>query len=583
MPSSPDGAVQEREHDHLLAGRPAGARVGSGSRAGRRRRRASRAAAAGAAGERVRCGSRDGTQSPSAGDADGRERRSARGSAARSTWAAVTHDTSCSADWPPNSTTRRTRLGDASVGHAAECRQRAMRRPAATGSDRPIAASGSPIRVSHDARAMRMRPSRSPPRSVASCSAATPSVDGATIDSRLGAARASSSCRSWPSATATTSSAPRSRPGAAGLPDRRARSRRRTAIRVADTADRAARPRPPRPRPRLPDRVVGITGCVGKTSTKDLLAAVLAHHATSPRRASGRSTTSSACRSRWSTRRTAPRRRSSRWAPGASATSPTLCDVARPTIGVVTVVAGAHLEVFGTIDDVGAGQGRAGRGAARRRHGGAQRRRRAGGGDGRRGPAPRVLTFGRGAARCGPTAVRLDDELRPRVPAAHARGATPTSRLARPRRAPGHQRAGRRGRRSGGRRRRSTAWPRAWPAPTLSACGWSSTRRPAGARVLNDAYNANPTSMGAALDALAALAGRRGASPCSGRWPSSAPTRRREHAGIAARAPATLGIRVIAVAEPGLRGRRRPDAVASTSTSALGPARARSAPATPSW
>ena len=36
-------------------------------------------------------------------------------------------------------------------------------------------------------------------------------------------------------------------------------------------------------RDRLPDRVVGITGSVGKTSTKDLLASVFGPPAASPR------------------------------------------------------------------------------------------------------------------------------------------------------------------------------------------------------------------------------------------------------------------------------------------------------------
>ena len=90
--------------------------------------------------------------------------------------------------------------------------------------------------------------------------------------------RASCSCRSWPSATATTSSPRRSRrarrptsppaPLDGGLGDRD-RGRRHGARRLLDLGRWA-----PRPAAR-PTAVVGITGSVGKTSTKDLTAAAL--------------------------------------------------------------------------------------------------------------------------------------------------------------------------------------------------------------------------------------------------------------------------------------------------------------------
>ena len=47
-------------------------------------------------------------------------------------------------------------------------------------------------------------------------------------------------------------------------------------------------------------------------------------------------------------------------------------------------------------------------------------------------------------------------------------------------------------------------------APGLAAGGWSCTSAPTGCVVVNDAYNANPASMRAALEALAAIGGRRG-------------------------------------------------------------------------
>ncbi len=53
-----------------------------------------------------------------------------------------------------------------------------------------------------------------------------------------------------------------------------------------------------------------------------------------------------------------------------------------------------------------------------------------------------------------------------------------------------------------------------------------------GAAVLNDAYNANPASMAAALEALAALPAA-GGSRCSGRWPSSGACRATRSTAIA--------------------------------------------------
>ena len=98
--------------------------------------------------------------------------------------------------------------------------------------------------------------------------------------------------------------------------------------------------------------VVGITGSVGKTTTKDLLArvprlelpdggqrAVLQQRARPPAHAAQRARrcASGSC---------------SRWAPGARATSPRLAQVARPDVGIVTSVAMAHVEYFGDLDGV---------------------------------------------------------------------------------------------------------------------------------------------------------------------------------------------------------------------------------------
>ena len=65
-----------------------------------------------------------------------------------------------------------------------------------------------------------------------------------------------------------------------------------------------------------------------------------------------------------------------------------LCDIARPTIGVVTAVELVHAELFGDLDDIARAKGELPASLPRRRRGRAQRRRRAGGGHGRahRGP-----------------------------------------------------------------------------------------------------------------------------------------------------------------------------------------------------
>lgn len=104
-------------------------------------------------------------------------------------------------------------------------------------------------------------------------------------------------------------------------------------------------------RSRLPERVVAITGSVGKTSLKDLLA--------------------SASATTWQTSASAGSFNNALGVPLTLANAPddtdvaivemgargrghiaALCDLARPTIGVVTVVAGVHLELFRTIDEV---------------------------------------------------------------------------------------------------------------------------------------------------------------------------------------------------------------------------------------
>jgi len=255
-------------------------------------------------------------------------------------------------------------------------------------------------------------------------------------------------------------------------------------------------------RTRLPERVVGVTGSVGKTSVKDLLASALA--------------------GTWATAASERSFNNEIGVPltllgapdgteavvlemGARGTGHVrlLCEVGRPTVGVVTLVAAVHTELFGSIEDVATGKGelvealpasgtavlnaddeRVAAMAAR--------------------TVARVLLFGeRGEVRA--EEVACDDELRPsfrlctpwgdaqvrlEVRGAHqvgnalaAAAAALACGVALPAVAEGLARA------------------------ALSPLRMDLQRTRSGALVLNDAYNANPTSMAAALHALAALPG----------------------------------------------------------------------------
>jgi UDP-N-acetylmuramoyl-tripeptide--D-alanyl-D-alanine ligase len=254
--------------------------------------------------------------------------------------------------------------------------------------------------------------------------------------------------------------------------------------------------------------VVGITGSTGKTSTKDLTAAALgAHLAVSASPAS------------WNNEIGVPL---TLLATGEKAGAvvlemgargkghiAALCAVARPTIGVITTIGIAHTEFFGTREDVARAKGElvealpaAGTAilnadedttaelAAR--------------------TTASVLTAGHGpGADVRFSDVVLDDELRPSFRLETPWGDTRVGPL--PIRG-AHQAA-------------NAAFavavagvlgmsPETAAAGLVAAVGtaWRMelTRTPGGLLVLNDAYNANPSSMRAALHALAALgSGRR--------------------------------------------------------------------------
>ena len=254
-------------------------------------------------------------------------------------------------------------------------------------------------------------------------------------------------------------------------------------------------------RARLPGPVVGITGSVGKTTVKDLAAAVL--------------------RTRW---RTAANERSFNNDQGLPVTilgAPDdvevlvlemgmrglgeiarLCAVARPTIGVVTTVAEAHSELVGGIEGVVRAKGELvealpADGTAILN--GAQplvlalRSR----------TAASVMTFGADDSDVRAENVRLDPLARPAftlvTPDGRVEVELPLS-----------------GRHMVGNACAAAALgvvlgvPLGGIAAGLATASLSPWRMeisvaPSGAVVINDAYNANPTSMRAALDALAAV------------------------------------------------------------------------------
>ncbi|HLI53515.1 MAG TPA: UDP-N-acetylmuramoyl-tripeptide--D-alanyl-D-alanine ligase [Acidimicrobiales bacterium] len=263
-------------------------------------------------------------------------------------------------------------------------------------------------------------------------------------------------------------------------------------------------------RRRLDAVVVGVTGSVGKTSTKDLAAAALA---------AGRRTVASPRSFNNELGLPLTLANASEDAEAVvvemGARSPghieLLCGVARPSVGVVTAVAAAHTEMFGDLDGVERAKGELvealpGDGLAVLNGDDRRVRRMAA-----RGPARALLYSAAEPPAPGAEAwaeeVNLDGELRPSF-VAH----TPWGRVA--------VRLGARGRHQVGNALAALvvaghagvpvdAAAEALDKAQLSPWRMELRRARSGAVVLNDAYNANPSSMAAALRALADLPARR--------------------------------------------------------------------------
>jgi UDP-N-acetylmuramoyl-tripeptide--D-alanyl-D-alanine ligase len=315
-----------------------------------------------------------------------------------------------------------------------------------------------------------------------------------------------------------------------------------TAVVVADTAaalldlGRAARRR-------LPDQVIGVTGSVGKTSVKDLLAAALAPTSRVAASAGSFNNEFGVPLTLLNARDDAEAVVVEMGARGPGHVA-LLCDVAAPTIAVVTRVAAAHTAVMGDLDAIARSKGElvealpasgtAVLNAEDPRVAGMASRTSA-----------TVVRFGAGGDVVAAD-VRLDDRLRPsfrlRTPAGDA-----------------DVRLGVAGRHQVDNALAAAAAALATGASVdsvaaglaearLSPLRMALGRAASGAVVLNDAYNANPASMAAALRALAALPARRRLA-FLGTMAELGERAAADHRDVAALA-AELGVQVVAVAEP---------------------------------
>jgi UDP-N-acetylmuramoyl-tripeptide--D-alanyl-D-alanine ligase len=300
-------------------------------------------------------------------------------------------------------------------------------------------------------------------------------------------------------------------------------------------------------RTRLPERVVGITGSVGKTSVKDLLAAALG--------------------ARWRTSASVGSFNNELGVPLTLVNAPDatealvvemgargvghiaqLCTLASPTVGVVTRVAAVHTEMFGSLEAVAAAKGElvealpSGGYAilnAGDRFVAAMASR----------TTAEAVTFGDGGDVRAESAA-LDDELRPSFRLVSPWGSAPVRLEVRGEHMIDNALAA-------AASALVCSVPVAGVAEALGAAALSRwrmdlVRMASGALVVNDAYNANPTSMAAALRALARLPARRRIAVL-GPMAELGPASDEEHVAVG-RLARDLGVDVIGVAAPAYGG-----------------------------
>ena len=293
--------------------------------------------------------------------------------------------------------------------------------------------------------------------------------------------------------------------------------------------------------------VVGITGSVGKTTTKDLLAAVLGRDRrvwASTRSFNNEIGVPITLLSAPAGTETLVVEMGSR-GPGHIAE---LCRIARPTMGVVTTVGLSHTSELGSLAAVVSAKqelveslpAAAGGGVAFLNAGVPEVAAMAAATE------ARVVTFGDGG-EVSAQSLEVDDELTPRF-VLHSPGGKIGVEL------------GARGVHSVDNALAAAAVglelgvspedvAAGLATPALSPLRMEVVRAPEGARLVNDSYNANPLSMRAALHALAALPARRRIAVL-GTMAELGDFEADEHAAAASLA-ARLGITVVAVDAPG--------------------------------
>ena len=257
-------------------------------------------------------------------------------------------------------------------------------------------------------------------------------------------------------------------------------------------------------RAEMPDRVVGVTGSVGKTTTKDLLATVL-----------GQRFRTAASEKSFNNELGVPLTLANApddvqavvvemGARGAGHIA-LLCEMASPTVGVVTTVQGVHTEVMGGLEQIARAKGELVEAVPE--HGtvvlnaevplvlAMRERTRAS-----------VLTFGEGGD-VRAEAVQVDHELRPAFRLVSEWGQGDVRLSVRGVHNVGNALAAA----AVGLSQGVTVDEVAEGLATSVQSPWRMDlrRAPSGAQVLNDSYNAGPASMAAALRALASLPARR--------------------------------------------------------------------------
>jgi UDP-N-acetylmuramoyl-tripeptide--D-alanyl-D-alanine ligase len=303
-------------------------------------------------------------------------------------------------------------------------------------------------------------------------------------------------------------------------------------------------------RGRIADRVAGITGSNGKTSTKDLLAGIL--------------------RCRFVTAASERSFNNELGVPLTLVNGPDgteaavvemgargfghialLCDVARPTVGVVTNVGPAHVEMFGSADGVAKAKGElvealpddgtAVLNAADDRVAAMASR-----------TAARVLLFG-GRGEVVAEAVGLDAELRPAFHLRTPWGAADVRLAVRGAHQVDNALAAAAAGLAMGVELEDVVAGLAGATPSPWRMDLRKTA--SGALVLNDAYNANPASTEAALDALSQLAGVRRRIAVLGPMLELGPDSDAQHARIGGLAITLYGVdRLLNVGAPAYGG-----------------------------